>query len=258
MKRLAIAALTLLLAAPALRADDNALERDQVAAFKKTLVAVFDALGKPPEGFAKDHEDYDLPTNYTKDDKGRFDAVYANAERRFGIKAVKDAETKNKQLGTDYQKKMLEAQAKGDYQEVARLAQEVQKQASTNQLEAVTAQEQKKEPIEVRVQLNSTNDQTIDPDNVLAEHPGFIALKSKSGDSEVKENVDLYFQPTLLKDTKKLSKVSLMNDARAVTSLTSVVAIQVHLEGPNADVEAWAKRADYKKILALVTATAQK
>lgn len=255
MKHLPLMLLLLAVLAPApVRAEDDLLTRDEVSSFKKKLVAVLDAFGAPPAGFAKDKDDFNLPTNFYKNE-GKLQPVGASVNRRLAIKGVKDAEKNQKALGEDYQKKILEAQMKGDYVEMARISQEMQTKGSQNALSGMQAQSEKKEPIELRASLNDSADEGIDPDDVVVEKPGMIAIKSKNGgEDDPKETVRMYFQPAALKDTKNLSKVRLFHDTRSVPAKTSVGSVVVSLEGPAADVEAWAKRVDAKKILALIDA----
>lgn len=245
--------LAALVSSPA-RAEDDLLTRDEVSSFKKKLVAALDAFGAAPAGFAKDKDDFNLPTNFYKNE-GKLQPVNGSVIRRLAIKGVKDAERNQKALGEDYQKKILEAQMKGDYAEMSRIAQEMQTKGSQNALSGMQAQSEKKEPIELRVSLNEGADEGIDPDNVLVEKPGMIAIKSGNrAEDDPKETVRMYFQPAALKDTKSLSRIRLFHDTRSVPAKTSVGSVVATLEGPAADVEAWAKRVDAKKILALIDA----
>ncbi len=257
MKNVLKLALALALVGPGLcRAGDDKkalLTRDEVGVFKKKLVTVLDALGLPPAGFVKQKDDFSLPTEWYKE-KGSLVSNHAGATRKFAIKGVKDAEAASKQAGIDYQKKILEAQAKGDYQELMRVTQEMQKNNSQTALKGVQAQEEKKLPIEVKVELNQSEFKTIDPDLVLFEKEGVLALKTQQGEEgDPKETVTVYFQPVTLKETKTLSQVEIK--AGAVPAKTSVSSITVELEGPAADVEAWARRIDTKKVLGLIDAT---
>lgn len=255
MRYLPLLVLSLAVAAPSpVRAEDDLLTRDEVSTIKKKLVGVLDAFGAPPAGFVKEKDDFNLPTNFYKSE-GKLQPVNASVSRHLAIKGVKDAEKGQKALGEDYQKKIMEAQMKGDYAEMARISQEMQTKGSENALSGMKAQSDKKEPIELRVSLNESADEGIDPDNVVAEKPGMIAIKYKNGsDDDVKETVKLFFQPAALKDTKKLSKVRLFSETRSVPAKTSVGSVVVEISGPAADVEAWAKRADAAKILALIDA----
>lgn len=256
MKTTLLLLLALSLSAPAVRADDDtSLTRDEVASFKKKLATVLDALGVPPAGWVKEKDDFQLPTDYTKED-GKVSAVTASVSRHLAIAGVKASQKGNEQLGQDFQKKMLEAQAKGDYAELARLSQQVQQQSSANALAGVQAQQDKKEPIEVRVGLNESVDEAIDPDGVVVEKPGVIGLRRKDGgDDAVKETLRLYFQPAL-KDTKKLSRVRLFTKGTTVPSKTSVGTAYIELTGPVEAVEAWAKRVNVAKALSVVDAPA--
>ncbi|HNW42920.1 MAG TPA: hypothetical protein PKI19_00345 [Elusimicrobiales bacterium] len=261
MKKLIPVLFALVLFSPAVcRADDGGgddkklLTRSEVTVFKKKLVAVLDAMGLPPAGFAQEKDDFNLPTEWYKDGKGKLNGSHASATRRLAIKGVKDAEKGNKQLGVDYQKKMMEAQAKGDYQAIMALSQEMQQKVGKTALSGVQAQEDKKLPIEVQVGLNDSAYQTIDPDMVVFEKPGVIAIKTQVGEEgDPKITISVYFQPVVLKDTKDLSRVEIKSGA--VPAKTSVASVVIQLEGPAADVEAWAKRIDTKAVLAQIDAT---
>ena len=95
--------------------------------------------------------------------------------------------------------------------------------------------------------------QTIDPDNVVFERPGVIALKLKGYD-EGKATVEVYFDPVSLKDTKTLSVVDLKMPKNGVDKKTAVLNATIHISGPASEVEAWAKRIDTKGVLAQIDA----
>ena len=92
-------------------------------------------------------------------------------------RAQKDA---SKEFETEYKKKILEAQAKGDYEAMGKLVQEMQMKASELSLKT---EEQHKEPISVNLALNTGSGETIDPDAVVYEQSGVIALKALRCDS---------------------------------------------------------------------------
>ena len=231
------------------------LTRDEVTVFKKKLVAVLDAMGPLPDGFAKQKDDFNLPTEFYLEN-GKLVSNQASARRELAIKGVKEAEAANKKAGVDYQKKVLEAQAKGDYQEMSRIMQEMQQQTSKTAYAGVQAQEEKKLPIEVTVQLNNSEYKGIDPDMVVMERKGALALRTQQGEEgDPKETVTVYFQPKALEDTKTLSRVEIK--AGPVPSKTSVSSVTIELEGPAAEVEAWVKRIDCKKVLAQIDATVE-
>lgn len=257
MRHLPLLLLAVLFAAPApARADDDLLTRDEVSSFKKKLVAALEGLGAPPAGFAKDKDDFNLPSNFYKTD-GKLNPITASATRKLAIKGVQDAQKSQKALGEEYQKKILEAQMKGDYAAMAAISQEMQQKGGASAMSGMQAQQDKKNPIDVRVAFNDVVDEAIDPDNVVVEKPGVIGLKTKNGgDEEVNETVRMFFQPSL-KDTKNLSRVRLFTGNNYVPAKTSVATVVIELVGPVKDVEAWAKRVDQKKILALIDAPAK-
>lgn len=112
--------------------------------------------------------------------------------------------------------------------------------------------EGRKEPISVRIQTNSDPGATIDPDAVVFERPGIIALKSKSDDSAEKAQISVYFDPISLKDTKQLSKVNMKLPEKGTSSKTAIFNFTIELQGPAAEVEAWAKKIDTNKVLAQI------
>jgi hypothetical protein len=149
----------------------------------------------------------------------------------------------------EYQKKVAEAQAKGDYQAIAKLAQEMQQKAGEMQLKTI---EGKKEPIDIQVTINSGSGESIDPDAVLFEKTGVIALKEKNDGNDEKMRVRIFFDPVNLKDTKQLSKVDMKMPEKGVNSKTAVYNMTVEFDGPTAEVEAWAKKIDTGKVLAQI------
>ncbi len=230
--------------------EDNSLSRDEVSRIKKKLVATLEALGSAPAGYAMERENFNLPTQNSKvSETGRWYPVGGSAEREYGTE--KAAQKQSKDMEKEYQKKFAEAQAKGDYQELARLSQEMQKKAGEANLKAV---EGKKEPISVDVTLNSGGGATIDPDAVVFEKAGVIALReTDSGESE-KARINVYFDPVSLKNTKQLSRVDMKTPEGGVANRSAVLNITVHLRGPAAEVEAWAKKIETGKVLAQIDA----
>jgi len=222
--------------------------RDEVGTVKKKLVAALDAVGQLPEGYSKERESFNLPTDVSKNrESGLFYPVYASGERRFGSeKAVqKDA----KEIQKEYQKKMAEAQAKGDIQAITKLAQEMQQKAAQVQMKAVTTQ---KVPIDLRIQFNSNPGATIDPDAVVFEKPGVIALKEIKDGTEDEGSVRVFFDPVNLKNTKQLSRVDTKMPEKGTSSKTAVYNVIVEFAGPIAEIEAWAKRLDTGKVLSQI------
>lgn len=251
--RTSLLSLSLLLAVPALRAQDeeskNALTRDESASFKKALNAVIDALGQPPEGLVRNDVDYNLPTEFTPA-KGGVTPIGASAQLAFGG-ATGKVKKSQKQFETDTQKKMQEALARGDYAAMAQIGQEAQSQGAA--LGGEQMKEQSKGKISVSVQLNGSAYETIDADNVLLEKPGVLGLKFPSGEEgDDQLRAVVYFDPVSLKDTKKLSALELKQPEDGVKSKLAVLTAVIELTGEAAQVETWVKRIDTKAVLAQI------
>ena len=245
--------ISLLLIPVAAYSEETQLTRDEVTVIKRKLVAVAEALGQPPAGYAKEDESFYLPTSASK--MGTTDAFHplsASAHFKFGGGAEKKAKKSQKEIEAEYKKKVMAAQAKGDYQEMTRIAQEMQQKAGQAQMEAEDA---KKDPIEVSLQFNTNPGQAIDPDAVVFERPGVIALKFKAGGDEDKMRIAVYCDPVHLKDTKTLSRVDLSDKQdKGVTKKNAVLNVVIELVGPAAVVEGWAKGIATDKVLAQVDA----
>jgi hypothetical protein len=222
--------------------------RDEVSTLKKKLVSALDALGQPPAGYTKEKENFNLPTDASKNhDNGLFSPAYGSGSRTFG--ADKSAEKSEKELQKDYEKKIAEAQAKGDYAAIGKLAQEMQQKSGQMQLKNI---EGKKVPIDIHININSSSGEAIDPDGVLFEKTGLIALKEKSDGNDEKSRVRIFFDPVNLKDTKQLSKVDMKMPEKGVSSKTSVYNITIEFSGPTTEIEAWAKKIESGKVLAQI------
>lgn len=224
------------------------LTRDEVSILKKKFVAALDAVGQPPAGYSKEEENFSLPTDAGKNhDSGLLNPAYGSARRSFG--SGKSTEKSQKEFEKDYQKRIAEAQAKGDYEAIAKISQEIQKKSGEMQMKAI---EGKKIPIDVHVTINSSGGEPIDPDGVLFEKPGIIALKEKSDASDEKSRVRVYFDPVSLKNTKQLSKVDMKVPEKGVSSKTAVYTMTIEFYGPTAEIEAWAQKVDGGKVLSQI------
>ncbi|HAZ11180.1 MAG: hypothetical protein A2X86_08590 [Bdellovibrionales bacterium GWA2_49_15] len=229
--------------------DDTAndLARDEVAAIKKKLVTAQTALGAPPEGYTRTREDFDLPTSGNTSG-GKMYPINSGVREEYGSKAKKEGEANQKKLEADFQQKYAEAMAKNDIEAIGKLSMEMQQGAAQN----MAAMSTPKEPITVQIHFNSNPYDAIDPDAVVMEKPGVIALKKKNQSEESKGKVSLYFDPVILKDTKKLSKIELRSPEGGIAKKLAVFNIAINLEGPLEAAEAWAKKIDTKAILGLI------
>jgi hypothetical protein len=233
--------------------DENQLTRDEVTVIKRKLTAVAEALGQPPAGYGREDESFNLPTEASKmGTTGAFYPIHSSAHFKYGGGSEKKAKKSQKELENEYKKKMMEAQAKGDYQEMSKIAQEMQQKLGQAQM---AAEDARKEPIEVSLQFNSNPVQAIDPDAVVFERPGVIALKFKTSGDEDKIRIAVYYDPVHLRDTKTLSRVDLSDKQnKGVTKKTTVLNAVVELNGPPALVEGWAKGIANDKVLGQIDA----
>ena len=221
------------------------LSRDESGAYKKKLVGVLEAIGDAPAGYAKERENFTLPTEaYPARTTGAFEPVSAGVTRSYGTdKAVSRSQ---EDLAKDYQKRIADAQAKGDYEAISKMTSEMQLKMSQANANALSAH---KEPVEVDIRLNAFGAATIDPDAVVVEKPGFIGLREKPDESSDIGTVTIYCDPVTLKDTKQLSAVRLQPPAGGMKKV-EVRTIQVRFHGPLKEVEPWVKSIDGKKLLA--------
>ena len=218
-------------------AQDNSLDRDEVSVIKKKLVTVQKAMGGDPEGYSKESEDFSLPTDFTPAEKGKFWPITSSISLRYGDKASKDSEAGVKKSAADFQAKYAAAVASGDGEAMAKAVQDMQK--TSQDASAAAMNPKKKEQLTIYVQFNTSPNAGIDPDAVLFEKSGVIALKSKQADSE-KGQVVVYIDPVALKETKKLSKVDLKTPADGVSKKNGVFNITIQIDGNVTDAEAWA------------------
>ena len=233
-------------------ADEQNLNRAEVTVVKRKLVAVIEALGAPPSGYVKSEESFNLPTTVSgMSGAESFYPVSASAYLRYDGGADKQSKRSEKEIEAEYKKKMLEAQASGNYQAMSEIAQEMVQKMSQAQMEV---EEARREPIAVNLQFNSNPGATIDPDAVVFERPGVIALKRKSGNDEQLQ-VAVYCDPVHLKETETLSRVDLSdNPDPGVKVKTTVRNLTIELSGPPDVVEEWSKTIDTKKMLAQIDA----
>ena len=219
--------------------DDDPVARDEALALKTSVKSALEALGAPPAGYAKAEEEFDLPTSMGIDKAAKkFYLTQTSAD--FTFTSGKSGE----QLAQEYQTKIMDAQAKGDYEELQRLSLEMQQ----NMMAAVGTEMAK---ITVRVMLNNDPYQTIDPEGVLWETPGAIALRLE--DDGPNMQVMLAFDPKALVDTQKVSVVQLGETIhKPASNKTAVRTIVVELKGPEAPVTEWVKNVDKGKMLALI------
>jgi hypothetical protein len=226
----------------------NPLTRSEVAEIKGVLKDMVAALGAPPSGYDALEEDYDLPAAYhPHKNAGRFSPIYGGVRLRYGTDTAK-IQKSMEQAAQEWQRKYLEASAKGDTEAIGRLTQEYQAMIANVQLQAAGAVASHKEPIVIDIRLNNYQTTAIDPDGVVLEKPGFIALTEKSHRQGM-GRVRCYFDPIALKQTETLSQVRLDYPQDGMAAKTSVGNVVIGLEGPERDIQEWVKRIDTAAVL---------
>jgi hypothetical protein len=230
-------------------AQETGLDRDEVAGIKKKLVAVQQAMGADPEGYSKESEDFHLPTDFNPAQAGKFWPITSSISLRYTDKASKDGTADAKKAAEEFQAKYAAAIASGDGEAITSMVEEMQK---VNMAAAAAAMNPvKKQPMTVYVQFNMSPSSGIDPDAVVFERPGVIALGSKDVSGE-KGQVMVYLDPVALKETKKLSKVELRTPDTGVSKRAGVFNVTIQLDGTVEDIEAWAKRFDTQAMLSVI------
>jgi hypothetical protein len=224
------------------------LTRAEVAMIKGVLKDLQAALGASPQGYDALEENYDLPTAWNPHKSaGRFSPINSGVRLRYGVdtaKAQKQIEEASEQL----QRKFMEASAKGDTQEIGRLTQEYQQMIANAQRQALSAQAERKEPIAIDIRINRYQIAAIDPDGVVLEKPGFIALAGKSSRNGM-ARVRCFFDPVALKETETLSQVNLPHPKDGLAGKTEVGNIVIDLEGPEKEIHEWVKRINISAVL---------
>jgi hypothetical protein len=231
-------------------ATDTTLVRSEVAQIKKCLVSAEAALGVPAE-YLRTTEDFSLPTEGSgKTGAGKWNPISSSVQLRFEGKAAKEGEADLKKAGEEYQKKIAAATEKGDYEEVSRLSVEYSAQMTKSTSKVMGGQ---KEPLSARIELNAGASAQIDPDAVVVEKSGVLALKRTRGDeSSSRIEIDLYVDPVALKDTKEAVMVSISQPEAGIDRKLGVYTVSVHLEGPSPAVVAWLKAVNTGVLLAII------
>jgi hypothetical protein len=224
------------------------LTRAEVKEVKMILTDLVAALGAPPSGYDNLEEDYDLPTTYQPHKSaGRFTPINSGVRLRYGVDTSK-VQKSMEQAAQEWQRKYLEATAKGDMEAITKLTQEYQQIIANAQLQAVNASADRKEPITIQFHLNSYQNADIDPDGVVIEKPGFIALAEKSHREDL-GRVRCFFDPVALKQTETLSRVMFDYPDNGLAAKTSVSNVVIELEGPEKEIQEWVKRIGTSAIL---------
>lgn len=230
----------------ALAAERTSLKRSEVRQIKNKLVAVLNALGNSPPGYVKEDESFNLPSDtYTVRKTAKFRPAFASVSRKFVGDSGKLGASKEV-LEKEMQAKINAAMGRGDFASIQGLTMEYRQKMMA--VQSARDKARKLVPIELRVRSNVTTSTKIDPDGVLFESPGVIALKFKRN-RRGQSKVEVYFDPVSLKNTEELSKLVFRHPREGVGRKSIVLNFRITVTGPPNLIEAWAKKFDTKAIL---------
>lgn len=214
--------------------------RSDLATIKQRMGDVLAAIPAPGAPYMRENEDWDLP-GYSCQDKDGIEPVSIGYRGRYSTEAATE------QMGADYQKAMMEAQAKGDYQAIAELGQKMQQQIMQQ-----AAANQSMTPVDLNVVANSASSGTIDPDAVLRDGTGFIAIRTDSNASRDTTSVAMYFDPAALANAQELATFDLYGPFR-VESKLDMLMIRIELRGPTNVVDDIVNKVEVSKVLSALT-----
>lgn len=237
--------LALVLTATALAQETN-LTRSEVAALKAKLVAVQQAMGADPSGYLKEEESFDLPSEANPAQGGKFWPITSGITLRYTDRVSTEGKANAEKAAEEFQAKYAAAAASGNVEAMTKMVTEFQQIQAAAMVPAA-----KKEDMQVYVQFNQNPTVGIDPDAVVLEQAGVIALREKEVSSET-GNVTVYIDPVALKATQELSKIELRTAQDGVSNKTGVFHIVIQLNGAVADAEAWVKDFDLSAMLGVI------
>jgi hypothetical protein len=238
--------LALLLAATA-AAQETSLTRSEVAAIKAKLTAVQQAMGSDPAGYVKESEDFNLPTDFNPARDGKYWPITSSVTLRYTDRASKEGVADAEKAAEDFQARYAAALASGNVETITKMVEEMTRIQTAASAAAMNPA--RKENMTVYVQLNMNPTVGIDPDAVVLERSGVIALRDKDDPSGEKGNVTVYVDPVALKATEELSKIELRTDQNGVSNRTGVYHVVIQLNGTLGDIESWVKSFDYGAML---------
>jgi len=247
--RVVMVALTAALAAAAAAQESTSLNRSEVAAIKSKLVTVQKAMGADPSGYVRKEEDsFNLPTDFNPARDGKFWPITASVQMRFTDRGAVESAASIENLQADMQARYAAAVASNDPAAMEKMFEEML-QVQNAAVGAAMAPPAKKEDMQIYVQLNMNPSVAIDPDAVVLEQPGVIALRKKDDAAGETGQVTVYLDPVALASTTELSKVELRTADDGVANRSGVFHVVIQLDGALADIEPWVQDFDYSAIM---------
>jgi len=238
--------LSLVLGGTAAAQQSTSLTRSEVTAIRAKIVTVQQAMGADPAGYVKESEDFNLPTDFNPAKDGRFRPISSGINLRYTDKASTEGQANAEKAMEEFQAKYAAAAASGNVQALTQMTQELQKLQA-----AALTPPVKKQDLDVNVQLNQTSNTGIDPEAIVLERAGVIALREKEVSSD-RGSVTVYVDPVALANSSDLAKIEMQTSDDGVGSKVGVYHIVIQLNGAVPDLEAWAKSFDYGAILGAI------
>ena len=250
--RAACGFLALLIASAAASQETINLNRSEVAALKAKVVAVQEAMrGEPPGYVRKEEDSYFLPTAVESTREGKFWPVVTSVQMRFGDQGTAQAAASIEQYQQEFMARYTAALASGDETAIEKLLEEMTAM-QTAAAAAALAPAAQKDDMQVYVQLNMNPIVSIDPDAVVLEQAGVIALRQKGDPAGQKGQVTVYLDPVALANSTELSSFELRTDQDGVTNRTGVYHVVIRIDGALADIESWVQTFDLPAMLAVI------
>lgn len=216
------------------------LTRAEVKEIKNVITKSIDALTPLPTGYAIAEESYNIAVETAcEKSTGRCAPKESSAAIELGAND-KAAKQNHREATEKLAEQMREAANRGDFQSLATYQQQIAAMTM-----AMMAQKHL-DPIQIKISLNTGLFLKIDPDSVVSEGKGFIALKNYSGSENFR--IIACFDPYLLKETETLSAIDLYSPDY-VEKKTSIYNMIIEIEGPEDLVSEWFSKANFSSIL---------
>lgn len=231
--------------------QNTSLTRAEVAAVKAKLVAVQQAMGVDPEGYVKESEEFYLPTDVNPAEGAKYWPIGSSVSVRYTDRAVREGVASAEQAAKDFEARYAAAVASGDPQAIVQMTQEMTRISQLAAAAGLSGRAKQDMTVEVRFNMNPYVG--IDPDAVVFEAPGVIALRDTDLAGE-EGRLTVYLDPVGLHETETLSKIELRTPEGGVENRTGVFNVTITLSGTLADLESWARRFDTASMLAVIDA----
>ena len=250
--RAASGILALVIVSTAASQETLSLNRGEVTALKAKIVAVQEATGGAPRGYTKKDEDsYYLPTEVESTREGKFWPVVSSVQMRFTDKAAIDSQASIEEYQKEFMERYAAAIASGSETAIEKLLEEMTQMQTAAAAAALTPVTQK-EDMQVYVQLNMNPIVSIDPDAVVLEQPGVIALREKNDAAGESGRVTVYLDPVALANSAELASFELRTAQDGVTNRVGVFHIVIQINGALADIQSWVESFDFPAMLAVI------